>query len=65
MSVQKDAPASIFDPARDPDDTHFLGVRLMGPAHCAVNFSRNDGHGTGIYPFEYLLDCAARREAGR
>ena len=28
-------------------------------------FFWTDGRGTGIYPFEFLLDCVARAEAGR
>jgi DUF971 family protein len=59
----------ILDPASIPQDIHALSVRLVG--QYAVYCSWSDGHGTGIYPFEFLLEicpcevCAARRELER
>jgi DUF971 family protein len=50
-------------PPRSPTTFHALDVRLVG--QYAVYFSWSDGHGTGIYPLDFLLDCVARREAGR
>jgi DUF971 family protein len=57
----------ILDPATVPPDVRALGLKLVGGY--AVHFSWSDGHGTGIYPWEYLLsicpcpECTARRAA--
>jgi DUF971 family protein len=56
----------ILDPATIPEDIRALGVRLVG--QYAVYFAWSDGHSTGIYPFEFLLEicpcdaCVAQRE---
>jgi DUF971 family protein len=57
----------LLDPAAVSEDIRILGVRLVG--QYALYFAFNDGHSTGIYPYEALLDlcpceaCVARREA--
>jgi len=57
----------LLDPATVPDDVHALRVRLVG--QYAVHFVWSDGHSTGIYPFDRLLEicpceaCAAERAA--
>ena len=64
--VEEMSGAPLLDPAAIPDDIHALSVRLVG--QYAVYFSWSDGHSTGIYPFEFLLEicpcdeCVARRE---
>jgi DUF971 family protein len=56
----------ILDPATIAEDIRALGVRLVG--QYAVYFAWSDGHSTGIYPYEFLLqicpceECVARRE---
>lgn len=56
----------MLDPGSVPAEVRALAVRLVGGY--AVHFSWSDGHSTGIYPWERLLeicpcpDCAARRE---
>ncbi len=56
----------LLDPNTIPQDIRILGVRLVG--QYAVYFSFSDNHGTGIYPFEFLLEicpceeCVASRE---
>jgi DUF971 family protein len=57
----------VLDPDTVPGDIRALGVRLVG--QYAVYFAWDDGHSTGIYPYEFLLEicpcdeCVARREA--
>jgi DUF971 family protein len=58
----------LLDPASVGEDIRILGVRLVG--QYALYFAFNDGHGTGIYPYDRLLElcpcdaCVARRELG-
>jgi ATP-binding protein involved in chromosome partitioning len=55
----------LLDPATVPVDVRALDVRLVGAY--AVQFEWSDGHGTGIYPWDFLLSicpcpaCSARR----
>ena len=59
----------LLDPASVREDIRILGVRLVG--QYALYFAFNDGHSTGIYPYEALLDlcpcgvCGARWEGGQ
>lgn len=56
----------ILDPDAVREDIRALGVKLVG--QYAVYFAWNDGHSTGIYPYEMLLElcpcaeCEAERE---
>jgi DUF971 family protein len=66
--VEEVSGVPILDPATIPEDIRALGVRLVG--QYAVYFAWSDGHSTGIYPYELLLEicpceeCAARRDTG-
>jgi ATP-binding protein involved in chromosome partitioning len=57
----------ILDPGTVPAGISALDLKLVGGY--AVHFSWSDGHGTGIYPWDYLLgicpcpECTARRSA--
>jgi DUF971 family protein len=57
-----------LDEGRVPKEIRALDLALVGAY--AVHFSWSDGHGTGIYPWEYLRDicpcprCAAARSGG-
>jgi DUF971 family protein len=57
----------ILDPGTVPPDVRALSIRLVGAY--AVHVQWSDGHGTGLYPWERLLescpcpDCTARRAA--
>jgi ATP-binding protein involved in chromosome partitioning len=52
-----------LDPRAVPAEIRALALRLVGSY--AVHFSWSDGHDTGIYPWEYLLDiCPCPRCAG-
>jgi DUF971 family protein len=42
----------ILKPENVPEDIHPLTVEYVG--RYALRFDWSDGHGTGIYPFEYL-----------
>jgi len=48
-----------------PDDVHPLAIRYVG--RYALRFDWSDGHGTGIYPFEFLrrLDPGPEAEGAR
>lgn len=67
--VEEVSSRPILDPSTIPDDIRALSVRLVG--QYAVYFAWSDGHSTGIYPFELLLEicpceqCSARRDAER
>ena len=56
----------VLDPATVREVIRILGVRLVG--QYALYFAFNDGHSTGIYPYEALLGlcpceaCVAGRE---
>lgn len=56
-----------LDPAAVPPDVRALVLKLVGAY--AVHFQWSDGHATGIYPWERLLDicpcpdCVAKRTA--
>ncbi len=58
----------ILDAGGVPREVRALDLALVGSY--AVHFSWSDGHGTGIYPWEYLLGicpcprCAATRSGG-
>jgi DUF971 family protein len=41
-----------LDPTTVPDEVHPLAIHYVG--RYALHFDWSDGHGTGIYPFEYL-----------
>lgn len=66
--VEEGSGEPILDPAAVPDDVRALAVRLVG--QYAVHFSWSDGHSTGIYPYERLLEmcpcdaCASKRAIG-
>jgi len=57
-----------LDPRTVPAEVRALSLHLVGAY--AVHFAWSDGHDSGIYPWEYLLDicpcprCAAERAAG-
>jgi ATP-binding protein involved in chromosome partitioning len=57
----------ILDPESVPADVRVLALALVGGY--AVHFDFSDGHGTGIYPWDYLLSlcpcerCRAARTA--
>jgi DUF971 family protein len=57
----------LLEPGAVPADVRALDVKLVGGY--AVQFAWSDGHGTGIYPWDFLLEicpcphCAARRSA--
>jgi len=57
----------LLDPEGVPEGIRALELRLVGAY--AVQLTWSDGHSTGIYPWELLLDlcpcpaCAARRAA--
>jgi ATP-binding protein involved in chromosome partitioning len=56
----------LLDPARVPADIHPLRLSLVGAYGLRASWS--DGHDTGIYTFERLLDscpCPACRDHGR
>jgi DUF971 family protein len=67
VCVEEISGEPILDPATIPEDIRALGVRLVG--QYAVYFAWSDGHSTGIYPYEFLLEicpceeCVATREA--
>lgn len=42
----------ILKPEDVPEDVHPFTVEYVG--RYAIRFDWSDGHGTGIYPFEYL-----------
>jgi ATP-binding protein involved in chromosome partitioning len=42
----------LLDPERVDADVHPLAIHFVG--RYALRFDWSDGHGTGIYPFEYL-----------
>lgn len=44
----------LLDPARVPLDVYPRAIRRVGAY--ALRFEWSDGHGTGIYPFEYLRE---------
>jgi DUF971 family protein len=64
--VEEVSGRQILDPHTIPEDIRALSVRLVG--QYAVYFGWSDGHSTGIYPYEFLLEicpcarCMARRE---
>src|SRR5512143_1607585 len=66
VCVEEGSGRPILDPETIPEDIHALSVRLVG--QYAVYFAWSDGHSTGIYPFELLLEicpcdlCVAQRE---
>jgi DUF971 family protein len=48
------------------DRTDFAGVEVVGwekVGNYAVRFDFSDGHKTGLYSFEYLIELAKRLEA--
>jgi DUF971 family protein len=42
----------LLDQARIPEDVHPLAIHYVG--NYALRIDWNDGHGTGIFPFDYL-----------
>lgn len=46
----------ILTPAAVPPDVHPLAIHYVG--RYALRFEWSDGHGTGIYPFDYLRRLA-------
>lgn len=66
VCVEEVSGRPILDPETIPEDIRALSVRLVG--QYAVYFAWSDGHSTGIYPFELLLEicpceeCQARTE---
>ncbi len=58
----------LLDPALVPGDIRAVALRLVGAY--AVQFTWSDGHDTGIYPWELLLQicpcprCVAARASG-
>lgn len=54
-----------LDPAAVPANVRALAIKLVGAY--AIHFQWSDGHATGIYPWERLLDicpcpaCVAKR----
>ena len=58
----------LLDPATIPDDVRPLSIALVGSYAIRIDWS--DGHGTGIYTYEYLRTmcrcdgCASRRAVG-
>ena len=46
----------LLNPASVPMDVHPLAIRYVGDY--AIRFDWSDGHGTGIYPFDYLRDIS-------
>jgi ATP-binding protein involved in chromosome partitioning len=64
--VEEMSGQQLLDPSTIREDLRILGVRLVG--QYALYFAFNDGHSTGIYPYEALLEicpcdaCVARRE---
>ncbi len=65
--VEEMSGRALLDPAAVASDVRALAIRLVGAY--AAHFTWSDGHSTGIYPWERLLDicpcdaCAARRAA--
>ena len=65
--VEEMSGESLLDPATVHEDIRILGVRLIG--QYALYFAFNDGHSTGIYAYDALLElcpceaCVAKREA--
>ncbi len=59
----------LLDPNTVPSDVRPLSVQLVGSYAMRINWS--DGHSTGIYTYEYLLDlcpcerCARERDDKR
>ncbi len=64
--VEEMSGAALLDPATVREDIRILGVRLVG--QYALYFAFNDGHSTGIYPYEAPAGALPvrrlRREAG-
>ncbi len=66
VCVEEVSGRPILDPETIPEDIHALSVRLVG--QYAVYFAWSDGHSSGIYPFELLLEicpcdaCVAQRD---
>lgn len=58
----------LLNPATVPQDVRPLSITLVGSY--AIRIEWSDGHGTGIYTYEYLLAicpcarCAAARRLG-
>jgi DUF971 family protein len=55
----------ILSPESVPEDIHPLAIHYVG--RYAIRFDWSDGHGTGIFPFDYLrrlCPCPACSEAG-
>jgi len=58
----------ILDARGVPGEVRALALKLVGSY--AVHFAWSDGHDTGIYPWQYLLDicpcprCMAARSGG-
>jgi DUF971 family protein len=65
--VEEMSGGQLLDPATVREDILILGVRLVG--QYALYFAFDDGHSTGIYPYDALLElcpcdgCVAKREA--
>ena len=54
----------LLDPAHVPPDVHPMAIELVGTYGLRVRWS--DGHGTGIYTFERLLQhCPCPHCTGR
>jgi ATP-binding protein involved in chromosome partitioning len=53
----------ILDPASVPADITPMSVHLVGSYAIRIDWS--DGHGSGIYPYEWLHDMAERHGAPR
>ncbi len=46
----------LLDPAKVPPDVHPRQIRWVGDY--ALRFDWSDGHGTGIYPWDYLREIS-------
>lgn len=54
--VEEGTGRPLLRPASVPLDVHPLAVEYVGDY--ALRFDFSDGHGTGIYPFDYLRDIS-------
>ena len=62
--VEEMSGRSLLDPARVPEDVRPLQIELVGAYGLKVRWS--DGHGTGIYTFDWLRrDCPCARCGAR
>lgn len=54
--VEEGTGRALLRPASVPFDVHPLAVEYVGDY--ALRFDFSDGHGTGIYPFDYLREIS-------